>query len=222
MITSYEALIMFGITAGSYIFWCSIFYIIDIMSWGENYRLQKTNIQNLKAKWKDDIVVSLINLFIVIPIVLYGVYILADTVDTFILYRELMALVAYAFLADMWFYVLHRTAHHPKLYGKFHKLHHKYTAPVAINSLCATPLDYGVTSVMSIGFGVVLIPVHIYTIYIWLIITVATNTISHSGYDLPFIDNSSHDDHHRYFDCNYGNGFVSDKIFGTQRIKTDK
>jgi sterol desaturase/sphingolipid hydroxylase (fatty acid hydroxylase superfamily) len=41
-------------------------------------------------------------------------------------------------LREALFYYIHRTLHHPLLYTKFHKKHHRFTAPVALAAQCVS------------------------------------------------------------------------------------
>ena len=53
------------------------------------------------------------------------------------------AQVVFIFLVDdICFYWYHRTLHHPKLYQRIHKIHHKAYAPVPIEYIYAHPLEW--------------------------------------------------------------------------------
>jgi sterol desaturase/sphingolipid hydroxylase (fatty acid hydroxylase superfamily) len=172
--------------------------------------------------WSSGISLVLINLFITIPLcLLFSTYFFPVKYllpGTFMWHYEIVKVVIYILLADMWFFFLHYFAHTKYIYSYVHKLHHKYTAPVAINALYANPIDFGIISIMSICIGPILIAGHIYTLIIYTFGTILINSISHSGYNI--IAMSSHDTHHQYFNCNYGYGVFMDKLFKT--TYTDK
>ena len=50
---------------------------------------------------------------------------------------QLPKLVGCVLVVDVWFYSTHRLLHHPALYARIHKLHHRFTAPAAVASMCA-------------------------------------------------------------------------------------
>ena len=52
------------------------------------------------------------------------------------------------------------------------------------------------------------------TMVIWFILATIFVTNTHSGYWWAYA--TKHDDHHRYFNVNYGI-FITDKIFGTSK-----
>ena len=56
-------------------------------------------------------------------------------------YISTYQLVLFMILEDFAFYWLHRLLHHPKLYGRIHKLHHKYYAPIGLSSEFAHPVE---------------------------------------------------------------------------------
>lgn len=45
--------------------------------------------------------------------------------------RELRCLAGCAVVVDLWFYWTHRAIHYGSLYRRIHKMHHKFTAPIA-------------------------------------------------------------------------------------------
>jgi len=132
-----------------------------------------------------------------------------------------------AFLAftDMLVYFIHRALHHPWLYVRFHKPHHKWIITSPFSSHAFHPVD---------GFAQSL-PYHIYAymfplnkwVYLVLFIFVNYWTISiHDGvglYDGEVLNGSNHHViHHRQFNYNYGQYFTFwDKLCGTHRRPTD-
>ena len=58
-------------------------------------------------------------------------------------------------IEDFVFYWAHRTLHHPMLYARVHKLHHKYKAPFSVTATFATSTEFVVSvRVVVLGSGV--------------------------------------------------------------------
>ena len=138
---------------------------------------------------------------------------------------------AYFFGFDTYFYWFHRLMHREPIYKWVHKLHHFSTSPNLLTTLSVNPLE----SIINGGFVplfTALLTVHSSTMA-WI---GPTNIIMgfyvHSGYEFfPrwwnkswatkwFITATFHDQHHRYFNWNYG-GYTTlwDWICGTVRPK---
>jgi Delta7-sterol 5-desaturase len=138
---------------------------------------------------------------------------------------------AYFFLFDTWFYWLHRWMHREPVYSWVHKLHHKSTSPNLLTTLSVNPIE----SLINGGFVPLFLAV--FTVHdATMALIVPTNIVMglyvHSGYEFfPrwwnrswatkwFITTTFHDQHHRYFTCNFG-GYTTiwDRICGTMRPK---
>jgi sterol desaturase/sphingolipid hydroxylase (fatty acid hydroxylase superfamily) len=139
--------------------------------------------------------------------------------------------VAYFFLFDTWFYWLHRWMHKEPAYRLVHKLHHKSTAPNLLTTLSVNPLE----SLINGGFVPLFLAaysVHPETLALILPTNIIMGPYVHSGYELfPrwwnkswatewFITATFHDQHHKYFNYNFG-GYTTvwDRICGTMRPK---
>lgn len=138
---------------------------------------------------------------------------------------------AYFFLFDTYFYWLHRWMHKEPFYSWVHKLHHKSTSPNLLTTLSVNPLE----SIINGGFVplfLTLFTVHDATLALILPTNIIMGLYVHSGYEfLPrwwnrswatkwFITATFHDQHHRYFNGNYG-GYTTiwDYLCGTVRKK---
>lgn len=138
---------------------------------------------------------------------------------------------AYFFLFDTWFYWLHRWMHREPVYSWVHKLHHYSTSPNLLTTLSVNPLE----SLINGGFVPIFLA--LFTVHDASMALIGpTNIIMglyvHSGYEFfPrwwnrswatkwFITATFHDQHHRYFTCNFG-GYTTiwDWLCGTVRPK---
>lgn len=180
-----------------------------------------SNKKSLMNNWTSGIPISLFNLFITIPTCLViSMYNCVPT-NEFVFVNECLNLIGFTIFAELWFYTFHYISHMNFIYKYFHKMHHKYTSPVAINALYAHPLDFFITSVMSICIGPSLITAHIYTYILYTIVVVMINAFSHSGYNIKILNITLfsakfHDDHHYLFNYNYGYGIFLDKLCNTE------
>lgn len=138
---------------------------------------------------------------------------------------------AYFLLFDTYFYWLHRGMHKEPVYTWVHKLHHKSTSPNLLTTLSVNPLE----SIINGGFVPLFLSIftiHEATMALILPTNVVMGLYVHSGYEfLPrwwnrtwatkwFITATFHDQHHRYFNGNYG-GYTTiwDRLCGTMRKK---
>ena len=138
---------------------------------------------------------------------------------------------AYFLGFDTWFYWLHRGMHREPVYSWVHKLHHRSTSPNLLTTISVSPLE----SLINGGFVplfLAAITVHQETLALILPTNIIMGLYVHSGYEfLPrwwnrswlskwFISATFHDQHHRYFTCNYG-GYTTiwDWLCGTVRPK---
>ena len=132
--------------------------------------------------------------------------------------------VTFLMFTDCLIYWIHRCLHHPMLYKRIHKPHHKWKVPTPFASHAFHPLDGFLQST----------PYHIYpfifplhkVLYLLLFVFVNVWTVSiHDGdYRVPallrpFINGSAHHtDHHLFYNYNYGQFFTLwDRIGGSFR-----
>jgi sterol desaturase/sphingolipid hydroxylase (fatty acid hydroxylase superfamily) len=138
---------------------------------------------------------------------------------------------AYFFGFDAYFYWLHRLMHVEPVYRYVHKLHHFSIAPNLMTTLSVNPLE----SFINGGFVplfTVLFAVHAPTMALIAPTNIIMGLYVHSGYEfLPrwwnkswatkwFITTTFHDQHHKFFNFNYG-GYTTiwDWVCGTVRPK---
>jgi sterol desaturase/sphingolipid hydroxylase (fatty acid hydroxylase superfamily) len=138
---------------------------------------------------------------------------------------------AYFFGFDAYFYWFHRLMHVEPVYRWVHKLHHYSISPNALTTLSVNPLE----SLINGGFVplfTVLFAVHAPTMALIAPTNIIMGLYVHSGYEFfPrwwqkswatkwFITATFHDQHHKYFNYNYG-GYTTiwDWVCGTVRPK---
>lgn len=137
----------------------------------------------------------------------------------------------YFFAFDTWFYWMHRLMHKEPMYTVVHKIHHLSTAPNLVTTFSVTPLE----SLINGGFVplfTAVLTVHESTMALIVPTNIIMGLYVHSGYEfLPrwwnrtwatkwFITTTFHDQHHKYFNYNFG-GYTTlwDRLCGTVRKK---
>lgn len=121
-------------------------------------------------------------------------------------------------MTEVWFYHVHRLFHENKwLYAKVHKQHHTWTAPVALVSTYANPIEHVGNNLISLFWGPYLCGAHPLTTLAYTLVFAVGAYGHHSGYWSD--DLGMHDLHHETFNVNYGNAHVLDYFYGTYRLK---
>jgi len=146
----------------------------------------------------------------------------------------IFSIVLMLFIHDTYFYWTHRWMHLKPVFKLFHKVHHLSTNPSPWAALAFHPLEAIVEASVIIVI-VVLIPVHPFSIGIFLLLMMLYNVYGHLGYELypkafsrsfmgKWINTSfSHNQHHQYFEGNYGLYFLFwDRWMKTLRSDYDK
>ena len=141
--------------------------------------------------------------------------------------------VAFA-LFDTWFYWLHRLMHKEPFYRWSHKVHHKSTAPNLVTTFSENPVETFINGsyfpVLMVLATLVMGGIHVATLALIVPFNLFMGLYVHSGHEfLPrwwnkswatkwFITTTFHDQHHKYFNYNFG-GYspVWDYICGTVR-----
>ena len=149
-------------------------------------------------------------------------------------WRIAIEYAAYFFLFDTYFYWLHRWMHKEPVYTWIHKWHHKSTSPNLLTTVSVNPLESlingGFVPLFLLTCTLVALPIHKETLALLLPTNIIMGLYVHAGYEfLPrwwnkswvtkwFITTTFHDQHHRFFRCNYG-GYTTlwDRYCGTMR-----
>jgi fatty acid hydroxylase domain-containing protein 2 len=113
------------------------------------------------------------------------------------------------------FYVNHRLLHHRLIYKYFHKMHHEWTAPIAVMAVYCHPVEHVLCNFLPM-MGSVILRIDLATTVVFNTSMLFFTTLTHSGLDIPFISSIAfHDYHHSKSNECYGtNGFL-DMILGT-------
>jgi sterol desaturase/sphingolipid hydroxylase (fatty acid hydroxylase superfamily) len=138
---------------------------------------------------------------------------------------QLWHLLPYLLLTDVWFYCAHRLMHTKPFYRRFHKMHHRFTAPEAICGVYCHPLEMMVVNAASLMVGPVLMGSHPAIWSLWGLIATFSVTSSHSGYGpgspVPGAA-GQHDRHHEEFNCNFGVAlYIGDRLSGSYKPDDD-
>jgi len=116
---------------------------------------------------------------------------------------------------DFYFYWTHRWMHHPKVYRYVHKIHHMSTNPSPWAAYSFHPFE-AIVQALVLPILLFVLPLHVLTIFIFLIYMILRNVMGHLGYELfpkGFTKNkwlkwhtttTHHSMHHQFFNCNYG------------------
>ncbi|KAK3047112.1 c-5 sterol desaturase [Extremus antarcticus] len=133
---------------------------------------------------------------------------------------------AFIFFTDFCIYFIHRGLHHPLVYKRLHKPHHKWIMPTPYASHAFHPLD-GFSQSVPYHLFPFLFPLHKFAyIALFTFIQVWTVMIHDGEYvaNSPIINGAAcHTMHHLYFNYNYGQ-FTTlwDRLGGSYRKPNDE
>lgn len=131
-------------------------------------------------------------------------------------------------LHDAWFYWTHRLIHHPKLFRRFHRLHHRSHNPSPWTAYSFDPPEAVINAVF-LPLALAVVPSSHAAVFAFLSVMIVKNAVGHSGYEIfpsardgrPLIDwmtsVTHHDLHHAQAGWNYGLYFTWwDRLMGTE------
>lgn len=133
----------------------------------------------------------------------------------------------YFFAFDLYFYATHRLMHLGPLYHLIHKTHHRSTSPNPLTAFSFNPLE-GVLAGGFLPVFLAMVEVHREALALIGPFQIMMTMSVHCGHEIfPswwyrrratrwFLTPLFHDQHHQYFNCNYG-GFTTiwDHLLGT-------
>ena len=135
-----------------------------------------------------------------------------------------LSFIASLVLFDTWFYWFHRLIHTRRLYGRVHRWHHLTVTPV----VWSNNSDRLVDNLFLQSYWLVahfLIPAAPAVLLAHKLYDQITGVAGHSGYEhggmlclppSPLVGVTHHDQHHRFFRCNYATHFTLwDRLMGT-------
>ncbi len=139
-----------------------------------------------------------------------------------------VSIVLMIVLQDTWFYWTHRIIHHPRLFRRFHRTHHKSYNPTPLTAYAFDTEEAVVNAVFVLLMGLVM-PVSFLALFVFTAHMMLRNAVGHCGYELfprtakgrPLFDwmttVTHHDLHHSQAGWNYGLYFTFwDRAMGTE------
>merc|ERR1712137_949831 len=128
-----------------------------------------------------------------------------------ILYLFASAVVLFLYTEAIAYYV-HRTFHCRFLYKNIHKWHHRYKAPTAFAALAIHPIEYFCYQAFLL-LPIFVVPLHFLVYGVTLMYLYYFGMVDHSGIKFeswfPWQPTGMyHDDHHKYFHCNFGQNTI--------------
>lgn len=143
---------------------------------------------------------------------------------------EVLAQLAVYFVVEDYFnYWIHRALHTRWGYERIHRVHHEFTAPVGFAAPYAHWAEVILLGVPAF-LGPAVVPGHIITFLLWMVIRHVEAIETHCGYDfphtptkyIPFYGGAEYHDYHHYVGGQSQSNFASvftycDYIYGTDK-----
>ncbi|KNA09979.1 hypothetical protein SOVF_148570 [Spinacia oleracea] len=141
----------------------------------------------------------------------------------------LIQLGIYLIIEDYTNYWLHRALHSKWGYEKIHKVHHEYSAPISFAAPYSHWAEIVILGIPSF-LGPAMVPGHIVTFWLWMVLRHVEAIETHCGYDfpwtptkyIPFYGGAEYHDYHHYVGGQSQSNFASiftycDYIYGTDK-----
>ena len=139
-----------------------------------------------------------------------------------------LSIVLGLLIHDAYFYWMHKTIHHPKIFRKIHLLHHKSTNPSPWASY-SFHITESILEALIAPILLMIIPMHPLSLLTFALLSFLFNVYGHLGYEIApkwfrnsflfeILNTSTHHNlHHEKFKGNYGLYFrFWDRIMGTE------
>ncbi|KAA8894583.1 hypothetical protein FN846DRAFT_900871 [Sphaerosporella brunnea] len=119
-------------------------------------------------------------------------------------------------LCECLFYGMHSLLHRPALYRRIHKIHHSFTAPVALAAQYAHPLEHVLTCFVPIMVPPLLVRASVWSMWTFVGTVGFESATLHSGFKVGLLA-ERHDRHHEVgVRGGYGTFAFLDWVFGTE------
>ncbi|KAI5794129.1 fatty acid hydroxylase superfamily-domain-containing protein [Pyronema domesticum] len=98
-------------------------------------------------------------------------------------------------ICEVVFYSLHRFLHQPWLYRRIHKVHHTFTAPVALAAQYSHPIEYVLTCYLPVMVSPILVRANVVSLWAFVAMVGFESCSVHSGFRVGRLA-EKHDLHH--------------------------
>lgn len=213
-------LTLFLVTQGWWWFVTALFSACDYLHIGQSYKVQPSTLNVVdRGLWRQALLLSLFNTSVISSGMLLLVYATFDNVFG-AQYTSIIQLIrdmaVFATVEEVGFYYSHRLFHTSLMYP-LHKIHHEFTAPSALTTAYAHPLEHFVCNMCPLIAGPLIMKPPLVGWIVWWCVAITSTLTSHSGYHFPLLSSPEHHDfHHRYFSSNYGTFGILDWLHGTR------